>query len=54
MEYNEFEQIFKNREKEINIDVSDENIKRLYDYMKTQLEKYLSMNKDKKIGEKAN
>lgn len=38
MEYNEFEQIFKNREKEINIDVSDENIKRLYDYMKTLID----------------
>lgn len=38
MEYSEFKTIFKNRENEINLNVSDENIKKLYDYMRILLE----------------
>lgn len=33
MKYNEFKLIFENKEKEIDINVSDENIKKLYEYM---------------------
>lgn len=33
MRYNEFKLIFENKEKEIDINVSDENIKKLYEYM---------------------
>lgn len=38
MEYNEFKSIFENKEKEIEIVVSDENIKKLYEYTRILLE----------------
>lgn len=44
MEYNEFKSIFEDKEKEIDLTVSDENIKKLYEYMKILLEWNQKMN----------
>ena len=38
MKYEEFKLIFEDKEKEINLNVSDENIKKLYEYMMLLLE----------------
>lgn len=38
MEYNEFKEIFVKEEKRINLDISDNNIEKLYNYMKMLLE----------------
>ena len=38
MEFNEFEELFKEKENEININISVENVEKFYKYMKSLIE----------------
>ena len=38
MEFNEFEKLFEEKEKEINVKISEEKIEKFYKYMKSLIE----------------